>query len=63
VTSAPKLVVPEILKLVTFVTAPPIEELPVMVKAIPPPLRVEELVTVVPVKVLVPVPVTVTAPV
>ena len=63
VTSAPRLVVPETPRLVTLVIAPPITELPVMVKAKPPPLSVEEFVTVVPVKVLVPAPVTVTAPV
>ena len=43
--------------------APPIEELPVMVNAIAPPFNVVELVTVEPVNVLVPEPVTVTAPV
>ena len=56
------LVVPDILKLVTDVIAPPIEELPVIVKAIDPPLIVVELVIVEPVKVRVPVPEMVTAP-
>ena len=44
------------------VIAPPIEELPVIVKAIEPPAIVEVLVMVEPVKVRVPVPETVTAP-
>ena len=43
---------PETLKLVTDVIAPPIEELPVIVKATDPPLIVEELVIVEPVNVL-----------
>ena len=61
-TSAPMLEVPEMLKFVTFVIAPPIDALPVMVRAIAPPSKVDELVTVVPVNVLVPEPLTVTAP-
>ena len=59
---APMVEVPETLKFVTFIIAPPIDALPVMVSAIAPPFKVDELVTVVPVSVLVPVPVTVTAP-
>ena len=42
---------PDTLKLVTDVIAPPIEELPVIVKAIEPPAIVEVLVMVEPVKV------------
>ncbi len=53
---------PDTLKLVTEVIFPPIEELPVIVKAIDPPLIVEELVIVEPVKVRVPAPETVIAP-
>ena len=60
---APRPVVPDTLKLETEVIAPPIEELPVIAKASPPPFNVVELVIVEPANVLVPVPVTVTAPV
>ncbi len=59
---APIVDVPEMLKLVTLVIAPPIEALPVIVSAIAPPSNVDELVTVVPCNVLVPEPDTVTAP-
>ena len=48
VTSAPRLVVPDTLKEVALLIAPPIEEAPVIAKEKPPPLIVEEFVTVEP---------------
>ena len=63
VTLAPRLVVPDTLKEVALVIFPPIEESPVIAKAMAPPFIVVVLVTVEPVKVLGPVPETVTAPV
>ena len=63
VTLAPRLVVPDTLNELALLIAPPIEELPVIAKASPPPFNVVELVTVIPANVLVPVPETVTTPV
>ena len=54
---------PDTLKFTTPEIAPLITELPVIVKELVPPAIVEELVIVVPVNVLGPVPETVTAPV
>ena len=61
VTEAPRLVVPDTLKEVALLIAPPIEELPVIAKEKPPPSTVEEFVTVEPASVV--LPVNVTAPV
>ncbi len=56
-------VVPETLRMVTSVIAPPKTALPVIVSALVPPAMVELAVIVVPCKVRVaPVPVSVTAP-
>ena len=62
VTLAPRLLVPEIAKLVTPVMAPSMSALPMMVKLLLPPAKVEPVLMVVPVKVRSP-PDKVTAPV
>ena len=51
-TSAPRLVVPDTLNILTPEIAPLITELPVIVKELVPPAIVEELVIVVPVNVI-----------
>ena len=51
VTSAPRLVVPDTLKEVALLIAPPIEEAPVIAKEKPPPLTVK-VVTVEPASVV-----------
>ena len=61
VTSAPRLVVPDTLKEVALLIAPPIEEAPVIAKEKPPPATVDEVVTVEPASVV--LAVNVTAPV
>ena len=52
VTSAPRLVVPDTLKEVALLIAPPIEEAPVIAKEKPPPATVDEVVTVEPASVV-----------